>query len=107
MPSLTPVLMDGPWTDAWPLETDPPSDDLYTGSVGLMGTEFGRVTIIRHGGRPAVPGSDADGNWQTLPARGGINIGMNDGHVEFATLPALRNYYWHRYWNKAVASSTP
>jgi prepilin-type N-terminal cleavage/methylation domain-containing protein len=107
MPSLTPVLMDGPWTDAWPLETDPPSNDLYTGSVGLMGTEFGRVTILRHGGKPALPGSDSDGTWQSLPARGGINLGMNDGHVEFAKLSALRNYYWHRYWNPSAAAATP
>jgi prepilin-type N-terminal cleavage/methylation domain-containing protein/prepilin-type processing-associated H-X9-DG protein len=107
MPSQTPVLMDGPWSDGWPLETDPPSGDLYTGSSGLMGTEFGRVTIIRHGARPATPGSGSDGTWQSLPPRGGINIGMNDGHVEFAKIAALRNYYWHRYWNRTLANSQP
>ena len=107
MPDQTPVLMDGPWTDAWPLETDPPSDDLYTGSIGLMGTEFGRVTIIRHGTRPATPDSSSGGTWQSLPPRGGINIGMNDGHVDFARIAALRNYSWHRYWNKTVANAQP
>jgi prepilin-type N-terminal cleavage/methylation domain-containing protein/prepilin-type processing-associated H-X9-DG protein len=106
-PDQTPVLMDGPWSDAWPLETDPPSVDLYAGSSGLMGTEFGRVTILRHGGRPATPNSESDGSWQSLPSRGGINIGMNDGHVEFAKIAALRNYDWHRYWNKTVANSQP
>jgi prepilin-type N-terminal cleavage/methylation domain-containing protein/prepilin-type processing-associated H-X9-DG protein len=107
MPSQTPVLMDGTWSDAWPLETDPPAGNLYVGSSGMMGMEFGRVTIIRHGGRPALPDDETDGNWQTLPPRGGINIGMADGHVEFSTLPALRGYYWHDYWNLSVANSTP
>ncbi len=107
MPSQTPVLMDGPWSDAWPLETDPPAVSLYVGASGLMGTEFGRITIVRHGTRPALPGAETDGTWQSLPPRGGINIGMNDGHVEFVKLTALRNYYWHRYWNKPLAGSTP
>jgi prepilin-type N-terminal cleavage/methylation domain-containing protein len=107
MPSQTPVLLDGTWSDAWPLETDPPAGNLYTGSSGMIGTEFGRVTIIRHGGKPALPDADTDGNWQSLPARGGINVGMNDGHVEFATLPGLRNYFWHLNWNKSVANSMP
>jgi prepilin-type N-terminal cleavage/methylation domain-containing protein/prepilin-type processing-associated H-X9-DG protein len=107
MPSQTPVLMDGPWSDAWPLETDPPAQNLYIGSSGMMGTEFGRVTIVRHGTKPALPGADYDGTWQSLPPRGGINVGMNDGHVEFAKLAALRSYYWHRYWNKTLANSVP
>jgi prepilin-type N-terminal cleavage/methylation domain-containing protein/prepilin-type processing-associated H-X9-DG protein len=108
MPSQTPVLLDGTWSDAWPLETDPPAWNLYFGSGGyMMGTEMGRVTIARHGGRPALPNAESDGTWQSLPARGGINIGMNDGHVEFAKFAALRSYFWHRYWNQSVASSTP
>jgi prepilin-type processing-associated H-X9-DG protein len=106
-PDQTPLLMDGPWSDAWPLETDPPAQDLYLGASGLMGTEFGRLTILRHGGRPATPNSSSDGTWQSLPLNGGINLGMADGHVEFAKISALRNYYWHLYWNKAVANSTP
>jgi prepilin-type processing-associated H-X9-DG protein len=73
----------------------------------MMGTEMGRVTIARHGGKPALPNAESDGTWQSLPARGGINIGMNDGHVEFAKFAALRSYFWHRYWNQSVASSTP
>jgi prepilin-type processing-associated H-X9-DG protein len=107
MPSQTPVFMDGPWTDAWPLETDPPATDLYAGASGLMGTEFGRVTIIRHGTRPATPNAGSNGTWQSLPPRGGINIALNDGHVELAKIASLRNYYWHRYWNTTVANSQP
>jgi prepilin-type N-terminal cleavage/methylation domain-containing protein/prepilin-type processing-associated H-X9-DG protein len=103
----TPVLMDGPWTDAWPLETDPPSTDLYAGSSGMMGTEFGRITILRHGTRPATPNTETDGTWHSLPARGGINIAMADGHVQFVKLIALRNYYWHANWNMSLANSQP
>lgn len=106
-PGQTPVLMDGPWSDAWPLETDPPSESLYVGSSGLMGTEFGRVTILRHGTRPAGPAAGCDGTWQSVPPRGGINVAMNDGHVEFIKLMALRNYYWHANWNLTLANSQP
>ncbi len=107
MPSQTPVLTDGPWSDAWPLETDPPAEDLYVGSSGLMGTEFGRLTIIRHGTRPATPNASDDGTWHALPPRGGINLVMVDGHVEFGTLPMLRNYYWHLNWDVSLANATP
>ena len=53
MPSQTPVLLDGTWSDAWPLETDPPAGNLYFGSGGyMMGTEMGRVTIRGTAGDP-------------------------------------------------------
>ncbi len=108
MPSQTPVLLDGTWSDAWPLETDPPAGNLYFGSGGyMMGTEMGRVTIARHGGRPALPNADYDGDLQTSPPRGAINIGMTDGHIELAKLPALWTYYWHLNWKGPAAASTP
>jgi prepilin-type N-terminal cleavage/methylation domain-containing protein/prepilin-type processing-associated H-X9-DG protein len=104
MPSQTPVILDGTWSDAWPLENDPPAGNLYLGSGGSgLGTEMGRLMILRHGGRPASRNADTDGNWDSLPPKGGINIGMTDGHVEFSTLPAIRNYYWHLNWNKPAA----
>lgn len=31
-PSETPVFCDAVWVDLWPLETDPPADDLYDGN---------------------------------------------------------------------------
>jgi len=103
MPSQTPVLMDGTWSDAWPLESDPAAGNLYFGSGGQMiGTEMGRIMILRHGGRLAPPDADYDADWPSLPPRGGINIGMTDGHVELATMPALRSYYWHLNWNKSA-----
>jgi prepilin-type N-terminal cleavage/methylation domain-containing protein/prepilin-type processing-associated H-X9-DG protein len=108
MPSQTPVILDGTWSDAWPLETDPPAGNLYFGSGGRMiGTEMGRAMILRHGGKPAQPDADTAGDWQSLPSRGGINLGMTDGHVEFATLSAFRNYYWHLNWNTSAAAPPP
>jgi prepilin-type N-terminal cleavage/methylation domain-containing protein/prepilin-type processing-associated H-X9-DG protein len=103
MPSQTPVLLDGTWSDAWPLETDPPAENLYFGSGGYS-PEMGRVTIARHGGRPAVPNADYDADWKTSPPGGAINIGMTDGHVELAKLPALWSYYWHLNWKQPAAA---
>jgi prepilin-type N-terminal cleavage/methylation domain-containing protein len=104
-PSQTPVLADGTWDDAWPLENDPAPDDLYFGSGGrMMNTEMGRFTIARHGGvNPARASGEFSGDWKTSPPRGAINIALTDGHVELAKLPALWNYYWHRDWNAAIA----
>ncbi len=73
----------------------------------MIGTEMGRAMILRHGGKPAQPDADTGGDWQSLPPKGGINLGMTDGHVEFATLSALRNYYWHLNWNKSAATPPP
>jgi prepilin-type processing-associated H-X9-DG protein len=108
MPSQTPVLLDGTWSDACSLETDPPAGNLYFGSGGyMMGTEMGRVTIARHSGRSALPNANYDGDLQTSPPRGAINIGMTDGHVELAKLPALWTYNWHLNWNKFLANPAP
>ena len=107
-PSQTPVLLDGTWSDAWPLETDPPAGNLYFGSGGQMiGTEMARVMISRHGGRPARPDATTAGSWLNVPARGGINLGMTDGHVEFTTLSKVQIFYWHLNWNIPSAAHSP
>jgi prepilin-type N-terminal cleavage/methylation domain-containing protein len=105
-PSQTPVMADGTWDDAWPLETDPAPDDLYLGSGGqMMKTEMGRFAIARHGGvNPARASGESSGDWKTSPPSGAINIALTDGHVELAKLPALWNYYWHLNWNAAIAA---
>ena len=105
-PTQTPVLADGTWDDAWPLEKDPPAEDLYRGVGGYtMGYEMGRFTIARHGGvNPAQASNEYSGDWKTSPPRGAINIALTDGHVELAKLPALWGYYWHRDWNAAIAA---
>ncbi|HEY1662513.1 MAG TPA: prepilin-type N-terminal cleavage/methylation domain-containing protein [Verrucomicrobiae bacterium] len=103
--STTPVLLDGIWSDAWPLETDPPADNLYFGSGGgQMGTELGRFTIARHGTRPAQANAEYAEDWKTSPPRGAIDIGMVDGHVELAKLQTLWSYTWHLNWNQSIAS---
>jgi prepilin-type N-terminal cleavage/methylation domain-containing protein/prepilin-type processing-associated H-X9-DG protein len=94
-PSQTPVFCDAMWLDLWPLETDPPSDDLYVGATSETG--MARCTIVRHGGgNPASAPRDFDTSRQ-LP--GAINIGMADGHVELVKLESLWQYYWHLNWN--------
>jgi prepilin-type N-terminal cleavage/methylation domain-containing protein/prepilin-type processing-associated H-X9-DG protein len=99
-PSQTPMFADCTFVDVAPLETDPPSSDLYNGSMRGDGTteeEMGRLTIPRHGG--ANPGSAARSfdTSQRLP--GAINIGMTDGHVELVKLERLWTLYWHMNWN--------
>jgi prepilin-type N-terminal cleavage/methylation domain-containing protein/prepilin-type processing-associated H-X9-DG protein len=93
-PSETPVFLDTIWVDLWPLETDPPADDLYYGNWqngGMM-----RCTIARHGsGNPAAAPRVFDTR-QRLP--GALNIGMADGHVELVKLETLWQYYWHLNW---------
>jgi len=94
-PSQTPVFCDAMWVDLWPLETDPPADDLYVGATSETG--MARCTIARHGGgSPASAPRDFDTS-QQLP--GAINIGMADGHVELVKLESLWQYYWHMDWN--------
>ena len=94
-PSLTPVFCDSMWVDTWPLETDPPCDDLYDGSR-VNATGMQRLTIARHGGvNPARAPQDFDTS-QRLP--GAINLGLADGHAELAKLETLWQYYWHYNW---------
>lgn len=100
-PSQTPAFSDGVWVDGGPLETDPPSRDLYDGNVSSQG--MGRITIARHGGvSPTGASRDYSQNWSTSPPQGSVNIGIADGHAEIAKLPNLWNFYWHLNWNSAA-----
>ncbi len=93
-PSQTPVFCDGMWVDMWPLETDPPSDDLYDGGYEPDG--ISRCTIARHGtGNPAAAPRIVD---TSKPLPGALNIGMADGHVELVKLENLWQCYWHLNW---------
>lgn len=93
-PSQTPIFLDSIWVDLWPLETDPPSDDLYYGNWGNGGMP--RCTIARHGtGSPARAPRVFDTS-QRMP--GALNIGMADGHIEFVKLENLWQYNWHMNW---------
>jgi len=107
-PVLTPMFQDGPWFSAWPMESDGPAANLWSGSfsagnAGESGAynEMGLCTILRHGGKPANPGTKINTAAQ-LPKTGGVLVGLGDGHVEFSTLPNLWNYQWHNNWGTAV-----
>jgi prepilin-type N-terminal cleavage/methylation domain-containing protein len=95
-PVKTPMFCDSVWVDLWPVETDTPARNLYTGDYGTGGgTGMSRCTTARHGNvasAGAAPRNTIPG--QKLP--GAIEIGMADGHVELARLESLWNFSWHR-----------
>src|SRR6185369_460735 len=98
-PAETPMHCDAIWRNFWPLETDPPSPDLYAGAGPLIpGTYPGmpQCTILRHGG--GNPGS-APRNFDTkqrLP--GSLNMSFADGHAGAEKLENLWKLYWHKDW---------
>lgn len=106
--SLTPIFMDGPWVDAWPAEQDGPAQNLWTGGYvnNPHTSEMARFTILRHGGKVAA-GPVMITSAGALPKRGGINVAMGDGHVEYSSLPNLWNYYWHAQWNPSIVLIGP
>jgi len=93
-PSQTPVFLDSIWVDLWPLETDPPSEDLYYGTWENGGMP--RCTIARHGTSNPAKAPRVFDTSQRLP--GALNIGMADGHVELVKLENLWQCYWHWEW---------
>jgi prepilin-type N-terminal cleavage/methylation domain-containing protein/prepilin-type processing-associated H-X9-DG protein len=93
-PSQTPVFCDAMWVDLWPLETDPPSRDLYNGT--FMDPGMPRCTIMRHAAGDPTGAPRVFDTSQRLP--GAINIGMADGHVELVKLENLWQCYWHLDW---------
>jgi type II secretory pathway pseudopilin PulG len=93
-PSQTPVFVDADWCGLFPLEDDPPSDDLYRGMV--MHEGMPRCTIARHAnGNPANAPQDFD---TRSPLPGAIEMGLADGHVQMVGLEHLWQYYWHLNW---------
>src|SRR6185503_2827036 len=97
----TPVFFDGAWVDAWPAEDDGPAQDLWRGSYSAHRNEVGRFTILRHGGSTAQSPKTINSASQ-LPPKGGINVGLADGHAELSTLPHLWSYNWHHRWGRTV-----
>jgi prepilin-type N-terminal cleavage/methylation domain-containing protein len=93
-PTQTPVFCDAIWVDLWPLENDPPSDDLYDGMFAPV--QMARCTIARHAnGNPANAPRVFDTS-RRLP--GAIVMGMADGHVQMTRLEDLWQCYWHLNW---------
>ena len=95
----TPIFMDGPWVDTWPAEDDGPAQNLWTGSFSAHANEMGRFTILRHGGKTAAQ-SVMISSAAALPTKGGIIVGLADGHAELSRLPNLWSYNWHRGWGQ-------
>jgi prepilin-type N-terminal cleavage/methylation domain-containing protein len=97
-PSQTPVFLDALWVDLWPLESDPPSKDLYNGIYPKPG--IARCTIARHGaGNPARAPRAFD---TSRPLPGAILMGLADGHVQTVKLENLWQYYWHLNWEPSA-----
>jgi prepilin-type N-terminal cleavage/methylation domain-containing protein len=101
-PVLTPFFCDSVWVDFWPVETDSPARNLYTGDYGTGGgTGMSRCTTARHGSirsASAAPQNYPAG--QKLP--GSIVMGLADGHAEPVKLENLWTYYWHLNWQPPV-----
>jgi prepilin-type N-terminal cleavage/methylation domain-containing protein len=99
----TPVFAEANWVDAWPRGRgeDSPAGDLYTGIQGDLAGTIGRITVARHGGRPAAaPRSIFPPKFEKLPRDYMVDLAMFDGHVEKARLPLLQNYTWHNNYTK-------
>ncbi|HUD45383.1 MAG TPA: prepilin-type N-terminal cleavage/methylation domain-containing protein [Candidatus Baltobacteraceae bacterium] len=95
-PALTPMIADAVWVDFWPMEDDPPYNNLYTGDGTANPPKLQRAIIPRHGWKNP---SEAPQNFNianTLP--GGIDVGLSDGHVETPRLEQLWTYSWHLGW---------
>ena len=93
LPTKTPYFSDCVWVDGWPMETDTPARNLYTGADN---NSMQRFTVARHGGKGAAAAP------QNVPAGtplvGRINIGFADTHVEAVRLENLWTLYWHNGW---------
>lgn len=90
LPTMTPVLGDAIWVDAWPKADQRPQFNAY---FGWNDGGMGRYCIPRHASGPNVSRT-------TLPLnsglKGGINMVFSDGHQELVRLPRLWQLYWHR-----------
>ncbi len=95
-PSQTPVFSDGIWVDGWPMETDAPAQNTFTGSESGNGREMARTCVARH-----ACNAGAQNKWPAVSQvpKGSVNVGCFDGHVELSKLPNLWTFYWHRNWD--------
>jgi prepilin-type N-terminal cleavage/methylation domain-containing protein len=106
-PSQTPLFMDGAYLDGWPnggtagAPGDTPPSNLfnqYAGSgegANQPGQMMWLCCILRHGTKSAGAAPKNVSVNAPYP-RGGVQMGLVDGHVEFSRLDDLwPNYYWH------------
>jgi len=93
--SRTPIFADAMWPATWPMSTNLPATNLYAGDTSMsdqMSVMMMRVTLARHGSRPASAAPRNFDITNTLP--GSIDLAFFDGHVENSPLENLWNYYW-------------
>ncbi len=89
-PVKTPIFADANWADFWPLASDKPARNLFTGGNSAM---MQRLCIARHGSRPSdIPKNLQPG--QRMP--GAVHTVFIDNHVEPVRLDDLWNLDWHR-----------
>jgi prepilin-type N-terminal cleavage/methylation domain-containing protein len=91
--SLTPLFSDSVWVDGWPKETEGPAQDLYNGGEY---TYMGRVTIARHGGKPAQAAPRMITSGAGLPGK--ICVVFYDCHAGLVRLSDLWTLPWHQDW---------
>jgi prepilin-type N-terminal cleavage/methylation domain-containing protein len=95
---LTPLFCDSVWVDLWPVESDTPARNLYSGDYGSGGTTgMSRCTVARHGKIKSA--GSAPQNWPAgQPLPGSIIVGLADGHSQAVRLQDLWTLYWHLRW---------
>jgi prepilin-type N-terminal cleavage/methylation domain-containing protein len=98
----TPLFCDSVWVDAWPKETEGPSQDLYNGSTT---TYMGRFTIGRHGG--IAPQSAPRNITASTSLPGKIGVMFYDTHVSMVNLKDLWNLTWHLDWTAPTSIPSP
>ena len=105
--SQTPMFVDALWPDMWPYQGGQPdsnngswelhADNNRANTHTALSADQGmaRCCIARHSGRgPVGTLMKVAGNKVPL-WNGGVNIALNDGHVEFTRLDDLWSYYWN------------
>ena len=107
--SQTPMFVDGTWPDGWPSSTDNPVSDLWTGGGNPVpiGQMMSRCTILRHGVKSSASAPKSVSPKSPYP-KGGVQMALTDGHVEFSRLDDLwAVYYWNAVANPAKRPGLP
>jgi prepilin-type N-terminal cleavage/methylation domain-containing protein len=111
-PSGTPVFVDALWPDMWAFQASYPelsgrglSYEVFCGNNGISAGNsrlqgLARCCIARHGSRPVTAlgsaGSTTIQSTTMYQYTGvGVNLSLQDGHVEFSGLTHLTSYYWN------------